>query len=55
MYFMSSVHNRYMTRLVLKHKTLVFKLEFKLDLLQMTLNFMLLQTAAYDIYELDPK
>ena len=42
-YFMSSVHNRYVTRLVLKHRILVFKLDFKPDLLQMTLNFMLLQ------------
>ena len=33
-YFMSSAHNRYVTRLVLKHRILVFKLDFKLDLLQ---------------------
>ena len=32
-------------RLVLKHRILVFKLDFKLDLLQMTLNFMLLQNS----------
>ena len=31
------------TRLVLKHRILVFKLDFKLDLLPMTLNVMLLQ------------
>ena len=33
--------DNYMTRLVLKHR--IFKLDFKLDLLQMALNFMLLQ------------
>ena len=44
-YFMSSVHNRYVTRLVLKHRILAFKLDFKLDLLKMTLNFMLLQDS----------
>ena len=53
-YFMASVHNRYVTRLVLKHRILVFKLDFKLDLLQMTLNFMLLQDSCM-LYELDPK
>ena len=47
--------DNYVTRLVLKHRILVFKLDFKLDLLQMTLNVMLLRTAAYDLYELDPK
>ena len=36
----------YVTRLVLKLKILVFKLDFKLDLLQMTLNFMLLQDSC---------
>ena len=53
-YFMSNIHNRYVTRLVLKLRILAFKSDFKLHLLQMTLNFMLLQ-AAYDLYELDPK
>ena len=37
---------RYVTRLVLKHRILVFKLDFKLDLLQMTLNFMLLKDSC---------
>ena len=44
--FMSRVHNRYVTRLVLKHRILVFKLDFKFDLLQMILNFMLLQDSC---------
>ena len=35
--------DNYVTRLVLKHRILVFKLDFKLDLIQMALNFMLLQ------------
>ena len=39
------VHNRYATRLVLKNIILVFKLDFKLDFLQMTLNFMLLKDS----------
>ena len=43
---MSSVHNRYVTRLVHKHRILVFKLDFHLDLLQMTLNVMLLQDSC---------
>ena len=37
--------DNYVTRLVLKHRILVFKLDFKLDLLQMALNFMLLQDS----------
>ena len=45
-YFLPSVHNRYVTRMVLKHRILVFKLDFKLDLLQMTFNFMLLQHSC---------
>ena len=39
------VHNRYVTRLVLKNRILVFKLDFKLDFLQMTFNFMLLKDS----------
>ena len=57
-YLMCSVHNRYVTRLVLKHRILVFKLDFKLDLLQMTLSFIygfLQDSCARHIYELDPK
>ena len=38
--------DNYVTRLVLKHRILVFKLDFKLDLLQMALNFMLLQDTC---------
>ena len=38
--------DNYVTRLVLKHRILVFKLDFKLDLLQMALNFMLLQDSC---------
>ena len=34
------------TRLVLIHRILVFKIDFKLDLLQMALNFMLLQDSC---------
>ena len=40
------VHNKYVARLVLKHRILVFKLEFKLVSLQMTLNFLLLQDSC---------
>ena len=35
-----------MTRLVLKHRILIFRLDFRLDLLQMTVNFMLLQNSC---------
>ena len=38
--------NNYVTRLVLKHRILVFKLDLKLDLLQMALKFMLLQDSC---------
>ena len=38
--------DNYVTRLVLKHRILVFKLDFKLDLLQMALNFILLQDSC---------
>ena len=38
--------DNYVTRLVIKHRILVFKLDFKLDLLQMALNFMLLQDGC---------
>ena len=37
------ITDNYVTRLVLKHRILVFKLDFKLDLIQMAHNFMLLQ------------
>ena len=37
--------DNYVTRLVLKHRILVFKSDFKLDLLQMALSFMLLQDS----------
>ena len=40
------VYNRYVIKLVLKNRILVFKLDFKIDLLQMTLNFMLLQDSC---------
>ena len=36
--------DNYVTRLVLKHR--IFKLDFKLDLLQMALNFILLQDSC---------
>ena len=35
--------DNYVTSLVLKHRILVFKLDFKLDIIQIALNFMLLQ------------
>ena len=38
--------DNYVTRLVLKHRILVFKIDFKHDLLQMALNFMLLQDSC---------
>ena len=38
--------DKYVTRLVLKNRILVLKLDFKLDLLQMALNFMALQDSC---------
>ena len=47
--------DNYVTRLVLKHRILVFKLDLKLDLIQMHSPLCFCRTAAYDLYELDPK
>ena len=49
---MSSVHNRYEARLVLKHRILVFKLDFKLD---PQLCAFTGQVPPYDLNDLDPK
>ena len=45
--------DNYVTWLMLKHRILVFKLDFKLDRWHSTLCFC--RTAAYDLYELDSK